>query len=168
MAGAKRFTNVGLLHYLIKSRSARPSSNGYDALYSLRPDGKVAKGRESFLNEIPKYEKQLDNLGKANHPPWMGAYDFRALESLKTNALEAGVNLLFVIPPSAGNTSLERWLSQNGYTEPMLDYNDPNLFPELFAVNARWDRWHLNDAGAKLFSAQLGKDIAAFRQGISN
>lgn len=168
VSGAKRFTNVGLLHYLIKPRNVKPHSRGYAALYPLRPDGIVAKGRDSFLREFAEYEKGLENLGRAGDRIWMGSYDFQALESLKTSALKAGVDLLFLIPPTAGKTDLERWLGQNGYSVPMLDYNRPTLFPELFARDARWDRWHLNDDGAELFSTLLGKDIAALREGISD
>jgi hypothetical protein len=44
----------------------------------------------------------------------------------------------------------------------LLSFADPVAYPELFEVENRFDRWHLDAEGAALFTRRLAERLAAW------
>jgi hypothetical protein len=51
-------------------------------------------------------------------------------------------------------------VGRDGTLTPYLSFNDPNRYPEIFTLESRYERWHLNEDGALTFSRILGAELA--------
>ena len=67
-------------------------------------------------------------------------------------AAEAGVELVYFIPPGHEGSPERLRLSEVGEIRELLDFNDPKRYPELFRLDHRFDKGHLNRRGVVLFS----------------
>jgi hypothetical protein len=101
-----------------------------------------------------------------------GNDDFPPLETLNLPALAAqhelvraaGAKLVFVVPPDRSPRPDRRALEQAGLLGNLLDFNQPEHWPELFALESRYDPGHLSRAGAVAFSSALAREFAARMQ----
>ena len=66
-----------------------------------------------------------------------------------------GARLVLVAPPTVGPA----FAPLPGTGHLFLDFSDPERYPELFAVGHRFDRGHLNHAGALLYSRLLAREL---------
>ena len=91
-------------------------------------------------------------------------YNFAALRRQYAAARAAGAELLVVVPPSHEPSPLPRRLAEQGEIAVLLDFNDPDRYPELFRDDRRFDVMHLNRPGAVAFSRLLAQ---AFREHLA-
>jgi hypothetical protein len=125
-----------------------PTGDGYDP------------GRKRPLmlgEERADYERELANAvrdGKADH---FGDTASQAeLARKREYAAGFGARLVLVAPPTIGEAFVP--LPDRGFL--FLDFSDPRRYPELFAVEHRNDRGHLNHTGARLYSRLLARELA--------
>lgn len=80
----------------------------------------------------------------------------------KLAALRArGIEPFFVVAPvTTGEEGFLRLPAEN-VPATLLAFNDPNAYPELYAVNARADTIHLNERGSLLFTRLLAERVVA-------
>lgn len=125
-----------------------PGGDGYDPGRLL--PSMHGEERERYLAEIDAAMRE----GKRIH------YGDTAsqTELLRKRAVAAryGARLVLVAPPVTGEAFAP--LPASGLV--FLDFSDPRRYPELFAVEHRNDRGHLNRAGARIYSRLLAREVA--------
>ena len=129
--------------------SDKPPAPGWDGYYAMtRPmSGKtLATYRKNFA-------KVRDHPTKRKPDPVMQAELARYVRRLAAKKIE----VIFLVPPALTN---RRGAGSNCPPgSPLLDYDDYERYPEFYAEEFRLDADHLNDRGAKLFSARLAADF---------
>lgn len=88
-------------------------------------------------------------------------YNFAALRTQQRAAQAAGVMLLLLTPPGCAGEPEQVMLHRTGFVPNRLDLNRPELYPELFRLDHRWDQLHLNRAGAEAATRILARLFAA-------
>ncbi len=129
--------------------SDQPPPPGWDGYYAMtRPMSgpTLATYREDFA----KVRRQPNNRPA---DPIMRAELARYVRSLAAKKIQ----VVFVVPPAlTGGRSAGANCPPGS---PLLDYDDYERYPEFYAEENRLDADHLNDRGAKLFSARLAHDF---------
>ncbi len=90
--------------------------------------------------------------------------DLHSLRGSVAKLRSAGVSVVIVLPPSATHTRHQKLLRRawkHVGADALLDYANPETYPEFFSIGMRFDPGHLNGAGAILFSEVLGRDLYA-------
>jgi hypothetical protein len=124
-----------------------PNGDGYDP---GRPH------REMNAEEIAEYERRLAAEVARREPGHFGDTESQAeLHRKRALAERFGARLVLVAPPTVGGAF--RPLPDSGLL--FLDFSSPARYPELFAVEHRFDRGHLNHAGALFYSRLLAQEL---------
>jgi hypothetical protein len=89
--------------------------------------------------------------------------DARVAERILARASALGVRVVFVVMPGRDPTPEAYRLAEAGRLAPLLAYNQPPRFPELYELAHRFDAKYLNHEGAVLFSRRLAQDLKALR-----
>jgi hypothetical protein len=125
--------------------------------------------RERFLANLEAYRRDVDVLDAAEvsfgDGEWINAEltrvdDFELIAGIAREVQARGVEFVLVILPSqsANRPFEERLAAELG--APLLRYNQPERYPELYAPRNRWDSGHLSAEGARWFSRVLARDYA--------
>lgn len=72
----------------------------------------------------------------------------------------AGARAIHVIGPSVREKPWIAALDRAGHLSALINYQDPERYPELFDPHLRYDVDHMNLAGAERLSRLLGRDLA--------
>ncbi len=80
-------------------------------------------------------------------------------------AAAAGVDLVYFVPPGYEGSPERSRLHEAGEIPVLLDFNDPAKYPELFRLDHRFDKGHLNRAGVVAFSRAFADAVAALDSG---
>jgi hypothetical protein len=87
-------------------------------------------------------------------------FDQREFDALRSLFVESGVDVVWYATPRSVGDPLLATLADSGRLAPYLPYNRPELAPELFEADVRWDPNHLDAAGAERFSRRFARDVA--------
>ncbi len=121
-----------------------------------------AWGRDSLLKNLDRYQREVETLKTRNKPSGnLNNYNVQAVKSQAQRLRRAGVTPVYLVTPDLGLKPHYLVLKQQRVLEYQLSFNDPGAYPELYLVEHRWDRQHLNRAGAELFSAVLAESFVA-------
>ncbi len=130
--------------------------------------------RQHFLENRDAYQRSLEALRTEEvhfgDEEWMLAdlQRFAGLEvyqGMARAARERGVELIVVVMPA---NSCSRVLEARLAVElgvPVLRFNDPDRYPDLYDPDLRFDSGHLSDEGARLFSRLLAQRYLETREG---
>jgi hypothetical protein len=125
-----------------------PDGDGYDP-------GRAR--REMNAEEIAEYERQLAEEVARGKPDHCADTESQAeLQRKRALAERFGARLVLIAPPTAGAAFAP--LPDSGLL--FLDFSHPDRYPELFVAEHRFDRGHLNHAGALLYSRLLALELA--------
>ena len=106
--------------------------------------------------EIARYERELADAVARGKPDHYGDSESQAeLARKRALARRFGAELVLVAPPTVGAAFAP--LPGSGFL--FLDFSSPARYPELFAVEHRYDRSHLNREGAVLYSRLLAREL---------
>lgn len=123
--------------------------------------GLTGARRREFLASLDQYRDDLGRLAATNEAPAsLAHYNVTALVAQAEFIRRAGAEPIYLIPPTADPTPELFKLHQEGAIESLLAFNDPVAYPELYRVDHRFDRRHLNTAGARAFSVLLAHRFA--------
>ena len=75
-------------------------------------------------------------------------------------ARELGVELVYFTPPGYEGTPERLRVHEAGILPALLHFSDPELYPELFQLEYRFDKGHLNRRGVERFSRLLAAALA--------
>jgi len=137
------------------------------------PDNFLFRRREAFLEREGEYERLVDELRveeEANgDEEWLGAElavypDLEAYRRMAALARAAGVELVVVVMPSLSATREVESRMEAELGVPVLRYNRPDEFPELYDTSLRFDSGHLSEEGARLFTGRLAADWLALER----
>jgi hypothetical protein len=125
-----------------------PNGDGYDP-------GRARRAMNAA--EIAEYEQQLAEEIARGKPGHFGDTESQAeLHRKRALAERFGARLVLIAPPTVGAAFAP--LPDSGLL--FLDFSSPDRYPELFAVEHRFDRGHLNHAGALLYSRLLARELS--------
>lgn len=120
--------------------------------------------RRRFLELVPVYRQAVARLAEADGTdpaaPPLDRASAEALERQVSSIRRAGAEPVHVVTPTIQPTpGLGRSADANGGSG-VLAFNDPERYPELFAVENRFDAEHLTTRGAELFTTSLAERFA--------
>ncbi len=117
--------------------------------------------RRRFLDLLPAYRLAIRRLPAANRAVTeLGAYNVSAVTSQVAAIRRAGAQPVHLITPTARPTPELYSLAAAGRVPCLLVFNDPVVYPGLFAEERRFDAEHLTTDGARLFSRLLAERLA--------
>ena len=67
--------------------------------------------------------------------------------------------MIYYVPPYPGKVAWIADLKAQGEAPILLNFLDPDRFPQLYQLEYRFDRFHVNTAGAQNFSALFGEGV---------
>ncbi len=167
-----RELNVGLIPAVLGPRE-RPRLRPGQTVLGANGDGFVpltvvadkpqGKHRDSFLAGLDSYRLEVDNLRR----PSAGSYRLTTFEAATYAHLRAltearGARLFFVVSPVLDRRGELREAVQQGVVEGLFAFNDPTRHPRFYDVDLRFDRGHLRDRGAEIFTRRLAEEFLAF------
>ena len=125
--------------------------------------------REAFLADPKELEQRAKSSRRIyNDPALWEAHNpiyLARLRQMIAMAEEAGVELIFVLPPRLGG-SYKTMLPLYHALPPAnrIELADPDQYPEFYDPELSFDVGHFNQAGAELFSRQIARELIALRQ----
>lgn len=135
------------------------------------PEG--PRSRQQFLDDLDAFRTrtreqaelvaELESHDREQVPDYLMTLYPRTVYStvLQVERLRShGIEPLYLIPPSHPHDKIQRRLAVEGYLPVLLDFNDPNRYPELFDADFRYDAEHFNESGARMFSQRVADEIA--------
>jgi hypothetical protein len=137
-----------------KQNSDPVPADGY-YLRETEWDKLEGKELEKYLADLARQKAKLpapffaDAVSQAEWMAW------------KTRAEQLGAQLVLVSPPYL---KPKNFMPKNSAGIIIIDYTDPNAYPELYAVKNRRDSGHLNDHGSALYTRSLAERLTAARQ----
>ena len=142
-----------------ESREAVHIGQGYQSL-------EEATGREvsdevlAFREDPAPFLERMARIPEENAlpvpPTEVNAEFYR--EQLRA-AREAGIRLVYFVPPGLEGSPERLRMHEAGVLPELLFFNDPARFPELFQLDYRFDKGHLNRAGAELLSEAFAEAV---------
>lgn len=88
-------------------------------------------------------------------------YNDEAVRRQADDLSRRGIQVVYIIAPTHRDTRFVQALTGRSDLPPVLRYDRPSAFPELYAPEHRQDEGHLSCEGAALYSEQLARDLAA-------
>ena len=124
----------------------------------------IMQGREELLVAGPARDAYLERIGRlpAEREQRVDPERLprRGVRSQRELAARHGVTLVYVVQPGDEAETQQLQLHEEGESERLLDYNRPDRYPDLFALENRYDEKHLNQRGAEAFTRTLAADLA--------
>ena len=158
-----RSTNRGRGHDLLADwLKVIPLSVSLSPYLGNRMDGFVPCN-EAVMSavQIAEYESLLTAMRSDSTP--RNADDMLSLDELrvKKRLIErAGAQMVLVVPPSYEGNIFPPKDGQG--MSPVLDFSDPEKYPELFSVEHRFDKDHVNKAGAQIYTHLIARELLKF------
>ena len=144
----------------LEGEERRLSERGQvDNPYSRRRT-RFAGRREAYLEDVRRLTEEAAVFGDDE---WMNAelvqvHDVELVAEIVRTAHDAGVELILVVmPQQSADREVEKTLAERTGA-PLLRYNRPDRYPELYAPENRFDSGHLSEEGARLFTRHLAGD----------
>ncbi len=135
------------------------------------PEGPLE--REMFLDNLDLFQewtreqarliRELEAHDRDAVPDYLSALYPRTVYSttLQVEQLRAqGIEPIYLIPPSHAHDKIQRRLAVEGYLPTLLDFNNPERYPDLFNVAQRFDDEHFTDEGARIYSRIVADHVA--------
>ena len=182
----RRLTNLGLCsERWLESRAARAQREWKEARAALAvdprlarqleesadPESPLARAASNRLRETSRgergakgaaaYARHADEVRAQNALPIdLGQLDRGLLDWRPDAARAAGVELVYVTLPGGAGSPEPLAMHRAGWFGPLLHFNDPDAYPELFTKAVHRDFGHLNLRGAELFSRRFARAFA--------
>lgn len=89
-----------------------------------------------------------------------GTYNPPGLQRQVDRIHRRGLKLAYLLSPTTIDHEAIRDLEVEGIIPHLLDFNRPEVYPELFVKKHRFDQTHINHGGAELYSALVAEELA--------
>ena len=103
------------------------------------------------------FERTAERLRGGLRPSPLSPVLHAAMSELIGEIHAAGAQPVFVLSPTLSTRENFTGLPEGA---PLLAFNDPQVYPQLFDPDLRYDAWHLNERGAVLFTDALARRFA--------
>ena len=127
-------------------------------------DDEIVKHLNEITLEIQKDSSILDdrlNLAKENYNNITTEFDvvhFNRISKMINSANNSGVHIVFFISPRSSSQELIN-LFNIIPKENRIDMANPYLYKDFYLLKYAFDRGHLNEQGAKVYSQELAKEF---------
>lgn len=125
-----------------------------------------ARRRAKFLASLPTYEMRVEQLrssaenGQLVDRAALDTYDRQSLEEQARYVEARGVTPVYLVPPLLHPSLDFSALLREGIIPHLIELKSPLVYPELFDVDNRFDREHMNETGARLMSEAIAQQLA--------
>lgn len=126
--------------------------------YDEDPDRYVKMRQQKFHSKLKQYHEDVQKL--ITRRQQMESYQPFKPEFLRMMAARMqahGATPIFVVPPSLHTYKDMIQSHRQNYIPTLFVFNDPQLFPDLYAVENRFDDEHLNQRGSEAFTRLLAQ-----------
>jgi len=114
--------------------------------------------RRYFLEHLNEYTAEIEALHAANRArPSLAHYNLKALADQVAMIRRADAEPVYLILPAPQATPQLYRLRALGYVPWLLAFNDPQRDGALLAIEQRFDREHLSEAGADTLTRRLAE-----------
>ncbi len=171
---SSRYTNYGkgekLIRELRESSEARLererkrdeilAGQGYQGLEEVT-GREVSEEVLAFLDEPGPFEERMGSIEAENELPVEMEHLYTEMYEEQLRATEErGIRLVYLLPPGYEGTPERLMLYERGVIPELLNFNDPARYPNLFRLDHRFDKGHMNRRGAVLLSGYIAEAIA--------
>ncbi len=133
---------------------------GFEALDDVTSDDIVAR-RKDFIDNPDKFNHQLGLFQKASSPNLDARADYMIAKAEKIRA--AGIEPMIFVSPDVmeidRTPEVARVIRSKAPDLKILDFNRPDLFPELFTREIWEDFSHYGRHGAQMLSREIGAHL---------
>jgi hypothetical protein len=128
-------------------------------------NGFLPKGSEKLISDADaaKLRSGVELIRGRKARQSLSEVHYGALERLVDDVHAAGAELIFLEPPSP-DPNLYGFRSAPG-NFPMLRFQDPELYPDLFLPEERYDALHFRPVGAARFTSALASAFVRLQNG---
>jgi len=168
MAGLSHVVGVGVLRDgLVESDSLPEASiNGFRPL-DLETDEGFLERHRKLKRRTKAYKKRVSRIHrKQKLPRRLASCERELIERVVAVAESRGAQVTVVIPPTVRRVreyaGLRAGLADVGVS--VLAYDDPALYPALYAIKHRFDVEHLNAKGARVWARMVARDLLALER----
>ncbi len=141
--------------------------HGFEALGSIRTADIDAR-RATFEAQPERFADYLSAFahGPESDPSARAAYHAKRLSRIEQAGVQAGL----FISPDAAELRRTPWVgkaaSANDPDAMVLNYNLPDQYTDIFERHNWFDFNHLNEAGARLLSQKIGRQLCAEQRSV--
>lgn len=157
-----RNSNLGRGHDLLAEwLGVVPPKGNFKSGLGTRSDGHKPFDQGEVMSEkmTADYEKELAAMRSKAGRGTAGDVVSLAELRVKQRLIErAGGRMVLVIPPIIGD-NIFRPKPGDG-TPPLLDFSNPEKYPELFMAKHHSDTGHTNNAGARIYTRLVARELA--------
>lgn len=167
---AYKFTNMGVGlsvagHLLGYDRSAPPPdyrTTGY-VPFLAEGDPKLMISNEIFLGQPEVLGDELRRLKERLPATTPDPYLMASLRWVVDRIRSAGAEPVFVILPPRWEPGVEMFDEEHTFGLPVVfAYDDPDRYPEFYALENLFNINHLNENGARILSRTFARDFSSF------
>jgi len=125
-------------------------------------DEEIAARRARFLENVPAYARRVAKIEAANaRLAKVQQANLPALVGEKELLLGTGAVVTWYVPPADSPSAEFYALGEDGTLPGLLRFNRPSRYPELYRLDSRFDRGHLNERGAAAWSRDFAAELVA-------
>ncbi len=133
------------------------AQGGYRALED-EDDPRVTKRRDTFLADESAYRAAVASLmGGTQQASDLDDFNVDALVAQRREVAEVGADVVYVFPPVLGPLAVARSLAVSGRLPLVIDLHGPLAQGDLYDVDARFDKGHLDREAAAEFSRRFAQ-----------
>lgn len=126
------------------------------------PDDESSQRYRYLRANQAAYWERIEQMRRENEVlPAVDTLNLPVIREQRALVRSLGAEWIVVVLPQRTATVDGRALALAGELETLFDFNRPELHPELFAIESRYDPGHLSRAGAVCFSTLLAERFAA-------
>lgn len=136
--------------------------DGYFPLDDEKSDN-MKQRRVKFLDNLDQYNIAVESLSlerKNYQPSKIKPSYFPLWIAQKIEFFQA--NPIFIVPPSRSFRKDLIDMKQNEYISTLFDFNDPINYPDLYKTDYRFDKGHLNEKGAKIYTELIANKFETY------
>ncbi len=157
--------------YLIRERDRRdyssPGEDGYLALDDEDPTyTQFAQRNQDYLSNLESYQKKvlklIENQKNSNHRTFLKPLELRTIKEITQLIIKMDAQPILILSPILSNQIQLVIASQGGQISPLISFNDPIKYPELYDPKNRFDSDHLNKTGAQKITKLLADQFATY------
>jgi len=168
MAGLSHGVGVGTVRDGLWETDPLPeaSNNGFRPLDLETDDGFLERHRK-LKRRAKAYKKRVSRISqKQKLPRELAVCERELIERVVAVAESRGAQVTILIPPTVRRVreyaGLRAGLADLGVS--VLAYDNPTLYPDLYAIKHRFDVEHLNAKGARLWAQMVARDLLALER----
>jgi hypothetical protein len=151
----------------VRNERLAERSRGYAARAPF-PSVPTPQQHPGFIAEIPRYEMRIASFssrpGSHDQRGLDAGIDVRAMRHQRRDAEATGARHISITAPDFTGLPNLRKIEPSGEMRGVWDFARPDLHPELYAARNRYDRDHVNDAGATLWSRLVAGRLAELEE----